>query len=274
MWRKILLSIWLCGVAAAQADVLNDTVNGPHPAEPMPARLVVAGITLRHYPPSGQPPTEEITVARGAQHLLWFGDQHFELNYQMDSTDPLVILTGWTGGAHCCFTLHVLSLAPGVRQQAIGVDDNDEVGFIEQKDGPPLLQFGDFNFAYWHAAFVDSPAPRVILRWDPAARRYAADFAAMRANAPKPAEPKGEIGPALWRGMLDLIYAGQAPAARQLLDHAWPQGHKGKERFLACFTKQLRSGKLWRQFGLGHGLEADAAFPPLPVSARACRADW
>ncbi|MEI9988224.1 MAG: hypothetical protein WDN69_37075 [Aliidongia sp.] len=173
---------------------MNDTANGPHPVEPLPAKLVVAGVTLRHYPPAGDPPTEELTVARGTTHLLWLGDQHFELNYKRDGASPLVIVTGWTGGAHCCFTLHVLSLAPGVRHQAIGVADNDEVGLIDQPDGPPLLQFGDFNFAYWHAPFVSSPAPRVILRYDPASRRYQADFTAMRANPLAKPEIGGEPG--------------------------------------------------------------------------------
>ncbi|MEI9988225.1 MAG: hypothetical protein WDN69_37080 [Aliidongia sp.] len=74
--------------------------------------------------------------------------------------------------------------------------------------------------------------------------------------------------------MLDLIYAGQAPAALQLLDTAWPAEQPGKARFLACFTRQLRSGRLWREFGLGRGLDADASFPRRPVSPRACQDDW
>jgi len=276
-WRHIMIGLACLGLGTARAEVLNDTVNGPHPVLDLPARLTLAGVTLHHRATKGAPRTELLGVARGGQILLRLRDQHFELNYLHPEPEPLVIATGWSGGAHCCYTLHVLSLAPRVRHQAIGVDDNDEVGFIAAGDAPPLLQFGDFNFAYWHTSFADSPAPRIILRYDPAARRYAADFPAMHRDAPDAAALKdraGKTGPELWGEMLDLIYTGNAPAARRLLDLAWPSARPGKLRFLACFTRQLRSGRLWHDFHLARGLGAEATFPPSPIKARACRADW
>ena len=275
-WRKVLLGLACFGLAAARAEVLNDTANGPHPVLELPETLVLGDVTLQHRAASGTPAGETLIVTRGRHRLLQLRDQHFELNYQHPDGAPELIVTGWSGGAHCCYTLHVLSLDKPLQHQAIPVDDNDEVGFIDQDGAPPLLQFGDFDFAYWHAAFVDSPAPRLILRYDPVQRRYRADFAAVHQDPPDAAALQALVAKPqapLWGPMLDLIYSGNAPAARQLLDLAWPDGRPGKERFLACFTRQLRSGRLWQMFGLGAGFAAEADFPPKPITAKACQGD-
>jgi hypothetical protein len=276
-WWALMLGLACFGVAAARAEVLNDTANGPHPVLELPETLTLGDIIVERHDIASKPPGQSVTVARGRQRLVALQDQHFELNYQHADSGPELIVTGWSGGAHCCYTLHVLSLVPPLQHQAIPVDDNDQVGFIDQDNAPPLLQFGDFTFAYWHAAFVDSPAPRLILRYDPGSRRYRADFAAMHKDPPDTAALKALVAKPqapLWGPMLDLIYSGNAPAARQLLDLAWPEGRPGKERFLACFTSQLRSGKLWQMFGLGTGFAAEADFPPKPVTEKACQGDW
>lgn len=273
--RLALLCLVLCATTAARAEILNDTANGPHPVLDHAKTLVEDGVSL-HWRSSFRPPTETVRFRRGRRALLTLSDQHVELNYRHAGAAPNLILTGWSGGAHCCYTLHVFSLAPPLVHQAIAVDDNDEVGFLVEGDGPPRLRFGDFAFAYWHTSFAESPAPTLVLRFDPATRVYRADFAAMRRDKPDEAALAARAAqtggaPALWGAMLDLIYSGNAPAARHLLDLAWPKGQRGERHFLACFTRQLRGGRQWQRFHLGRGFGADAAFPPVRISARACR---
>jgi hypothetical protein len=60
--------------------------------------------------------------------------------------------------------------------------------------------------------------------------------------------------------MLDLIYAGNAAAARRLYNLAWPSDRPGKAEFLTEFARQLNSGELWRGYRLGKLLDPDAVF--------------
>ena len=282
LWCAALAAILLAPPAAAESQILNDTANGPHPVLDWPKDFHIGVTRIEHVAcAEGQSKCHETLVVRHAQGAAWrLAATRIELNYIADhaGTGPDLIVTASTGGAHCCYTIHVLWTGPKLREQVIPVLDNDEVGFLTQSDGPPKLRFGDFSFAYWRASFADSPAPSVILHFDSAAKRYDVDVEAMRAAPPddsalagmaaeiKKAEsdlPKGDKPPAplLWSHMLDLIYSGNAASARRLLDLAWPDGRKGKDEFVACFAAKLNGGDWWRVAGLSKKLGADMAFP-------------
>ncbi len=271
--------------APALADaILSDTDNGPHPVLDFPPVLDIAGAQLQRtasHDSEGRP-SETLTVRRGQHVLLRLRAYQFELHYQAKASGagPDAIVTGWTGGAHCCFTIHAVWLSHDFRQQIIPVMDNDETGFLPDgrgPDAPPKLRFGDFTFAYWRASFADSPAPTVIFRFDSPTGRYAPDIAAMRKPAPddtavaamakevRGAErdlPKGDspAAPLLWKDMLDLIYSGNAPAAHRLFEMAWPEDRDGKDEFLACFTEKPSKGIWRRSEKLGRLLEAESVF--------------
>jgi len=281
----VVLAIAVLGQVPVLADeILNDTEDGPHPVLNFPPVLEIAGAQLYRdasHDSEGRP-AEGLTVRRGQHVLLRLRAYRFELNYRakVSGAGPDAIVTAWTGGAHCCFTIHALWLAHDFRQQVIPVLDNDEAGFLPDErrpDAPPKLRFGDFTFAYWRASFADSPAPTVIFRLNPPTGRYAPDIEAMRKPVPDDAAlstmardirdaeqnlQKGDTPPAplLWKDMLDLIYSGNAPAARRLFDLAWPESRKGKDEFLACFTEKLSKGIWWRSEKLGRLLDAESVF--------------
>ncbi|MEO1192953.1 MAG: hypothetical protein AAFY02_14425 [Pseudomonadota bacterium] len=164
---------------------------------------------------------------------------------------PDLALTGFTGGAHCCFSLQVLSLGTEVRLLAD----------IAGEDSPPLLkqitegrayeiELADWTFAYWHAPFVEAPAPRVILRWEES--RYVPALDLMRAPplsenelerlTEEIAADMAETGkpvPALWRALLERIYSGNSDQALTLLQQAWPEDLPGREIFWLRFGAQL-----------------------------------
>ncbi len=50
----------------------------------------------------------------------------------------------------------------------------------------------------------------------------------------------------LWAVMLDLVYSGNAPQAREFLDLAWPPNRPGKDQFSDEFFKcKLRDSPYW-----------------------------
>ena len=218
-----------------------------------------------------------LTVSRAGRRRYRLAAPLIEIVYRHDGPqaqdEPDLIVTDYAGGAHCCWTVHVIGLGAKLTEDRIAIRDS-ELEF-DHSVTPPRLRLRDYAFAYWKASFADSPAPLVVLAWDRQARRYLPDPAAMRQPAPDPAalsaaaaevraklaaSPGDRPDPALWERMLDLIYAGNAAAARQFFDQAWPPERRGKPEFLAEFTRQLRSGDLWRRYNLGRRLGTEGVF--------------
>lgn len=218
-----------------------------------------------------------LVISQGGRTRYRLTAQSIEIVYrragQKTDQEPDLIVTAYAGGAHCCYTVHVISIDGSVVDEKIPIRDSELE--LDSSATPPGLRFYDFAFAYWNAAFADSPAPLVVVAWDREARRYRPNIAAMRQPAPDEATlaasgaemraklaaaPPDRPDPALWGHMLDLIYAGNAAAALRFFDVAWPPDRPGKAAFLADFTRHLRSGELWRRYRLGGLLGADAIF--------------
>ncbi|MGH7125969.1 MAG: hypothetical protein ACREFI_16460 [Stellaceae bacterium] len=189
---------------------------------------------------------------------------------------PNAIYIGSSGGSHCCHTAHLIWIEGRAHDQDIPLGESDLK--IEARGGPPRLRFNDYGFAGWGDPTAPTPAPPVVLAYDPRVGEYRLDPDAMRKPAPSDAaladqaaeiRSKLEVGdshdPLLSGAMLDLIYSGNAPSARALLDAAWPEAKLGKDEFVQAFTKQLWAGETWRRFDLGRHLEADQAFPAPPA---------
>jgi hypothetical protein len=228
--------------------------------------------------PSGDPEAHEfLVIRRPGDQPIKLADHSFTMRTLQVGGGPgaNVIFVGFSGGAHCCFIAHLIWTEGGVRHQAIDLQDSELK--LETGPGVPRLRFNDFGFAYWNASFADSPAPTVVLAYDPRQGEYAADAAAMRKPAPTDAAlaqqameirttyeglRSEELDPALWAAMLDLIYSGNAGSARALVEAAWPPAKPGRDAFLKEFTAQLWTGSTWRRFELGRALDAGGAFPP------------
>jgi hypothetical protein len=174
---------------------------------------------------------------------------------------PALVVETYAGGAHCCTELVLFGLGP--RLQRLGRIDggNDPVRFRRRPDGPGLAAIVyDDSFACWHASFADSVAPEVTLAFDAghAAWRFAA--ALMRRPPPgadalkqeaatlrgDPAWRGGDPPPALRDRMLALIYAGDGPAARELLAAARAGAAADRDDFWHDLAeRQLRRSPYW-----------------------------
>ena len=187
---------------------------------------------------------------------------------------PNAIYVGYSGGAQCCYTAHLVWIEGRVHHQEIPLGESDLK--IEARAGSPRLRFGDFRFANRKAPSASSAAPEVVLAYDPRRGEYGLDPDAMRKPPPSDAALADQateirnkdqalagdaLDSALSAAMLDLIYSGNAGSARALFDAAWPEAKLGKEKFLADFTQELWAGETWRRFELGRLLDADRVFP-------------
>ena len=187
---------------------------------------------------------------------------------------PNAIYVASSGVGRCCFTAHLIWIDHRMHHQAIALLDAELR--MEARNGPPRLRFQDHGFVGADAPGPSARRPDVVLTYDPRVGEYALDPDAMRKPAPTDSAlaeeasdirkqletaPAEEVRPILALAMLDLIYSGNAPSARGLLDAAWPAPGSGKDEFLAEFTRQLWAGETWRRFQLGRLLEADQAFP-------------
>ncbi len=164
---------------------------------------------------------------------------------------PNLVLLSFSGGAHCCFTLEVYALEPSF-QLIASIDGENSPPLLKQRDGEAayVVELVDWTFAYWHAPFIESPAPLVYLRWNGEAYEPAPDLMRGPSLSENDLERKidalakdmaeaGKPVPALWREMLMMVYGGQADAAFRLLDASWPEDLEGRAAYLTQFGAQL-----------------------------------
>jgi hypothetical protein len=171
---------------------------------------------------------------------------------------PNLVISMWTGGAHCCFSYNILELGDEVKQIGeINAGHSDACRFRREEDGRLDFIVSDWTFAYWHASFAESPAPDVILRYETGGYKVAADL--MRKAAPSEEEFRQLVGKGrhlkldqdgwpeseFWETMLDLIYAGHSDLAWKFCDLAWPGDKRKKAEFLKEFRAQLAQSRYY-----------------------------
>lgn len=181
---------------------------------------------------------------------------------------PNVIVSDWSGGAHCCFTLRVFELGEEFKEIAkIDAGHSDGAKFVDlDHDGFYEFEGNDWAFAYWRASFMYSPAPRIVLKYraghfrlaydlmkkpGPSPEEFAAIVRDVKANeewtdaAPPDCDMNCGVPIALWKNMLDLMYTGHPDLAWQLLDKSWRPTRKDKAAFVKDFCQQLHDSQFW-----------------------------
>ena len=182
---------------------------------------------------------------------------------------PNLVVSEWSGGAHCCFTYHIFQIGNQFKYLGSVEGVNSGVDFKDvNRNGDLRLVVYDWTFEYWHAGFSDSPSAQVILRYQKG--KYKPDLELMRKPAPTQQTLKakakeiekafGEVvsdhdqafsAPSvLWGEMLDIIYSGNMKSAWELLDLSWPTDKPGKSKFRKAFFKQLSTSPYYRYISL------------------------
>jgi len=182
---------------------------------------------------------------------------------------PDVVVSYYSGGAHCCEDLLVFELEPKFSMLArIALGNADGSVFKQDpKDRRYRLETADNIFAYWHMSFAGSPLVGVLLEAaDDGRGEVRFRLATEKMHKPTPTEDEwrrtdlrlakeafrpGEAidnyyaGAGLWSPMLDRIYASQDAWAWKTLDAAWPAKRPGKEAFLKEFCQMLKDSPYW-----------------------------
>jgi len=200
-------------------------------------------------------------------NIIFGGDKYTNNLIQMGrnitgDNEPNLVVSEWSGGAHCCFTFYVFQIGSKFKLlDSVDTRNGSDSDFKDLRgEGKLELVMYDWTFEYWNASFVESPAPMVILQYrnnkyrpdlelihkpaptDQELQNMANEVKAKFAAAVKSnADVKWTAPPELWGKMLDLIYSGNMASAWKLWDLSWPANHLGKKLFLKDFTEQLQT---------------------------------
>jgi hypothetical protein len=125
-------------------------------------------------------------VYEGARHVVTFGTPGTLAAYtvnDLSSTDingdglPDLVVSAWSGGAHCCYSSGVYSVGEDIRPVLALATGNCGPGEFEDLDGNGTREFVtcDDRFANMYCSFADSPLPRVVYSYDATRGIYAVD---------------------------------------------------------------------------------------------------
>jgi hypothetical protein len=177
---------------------------------------------------------------------------------------PDMIVSLFTGGAHCCTSHFVFELEPTFKLLATLNDSDDDLAHFarDPKDHRYSYFTADWTFAYWPTCFACSPSELVILRWAddakgggfhlaldkmqkpaPTAAAWNKDLAAIRAVVNQ--GNADSIGQTLWQNVLDLLYSSQSDLAWKLIDAAGPKAQQKPLPALSDFCSLLRQSPYW-----------------------------
>jgi hypothetical protein len=193
------------------------------------------------------------------------GDAELRIPRVEDGTDlsgrghPDMIVTSWSGGAHCCITRYVLELEPKLRVIAEVYDGDSDLGHFERRpDGGYEYLTGDI-WSYWPGSFAGSVSHAVKLRWQGDALRL--DVAGMRAPPPTPQQWNealravdaavnsgglaDRLSEPLWDKVLDLIYTGHSELAWKFVREVNPAALQGNNPSLADFCEEMTKSRYW-----------------------------
>jgi hypothetical protein len=176
---------------------------------------------------------------------------------------PDMIVSLFTGGAHCCTMHYVFELEPQFKLLATLNDSNDDLAHFEREaDGKYDYITADWTFGYWPTCFACSPSEVVMLRWmnDKNGGGYHLDVDKMKKPAPTTAEwnkdlsaaqkvvtaaDADSIGTTMWQTVLDLIYSSNSQSAWKFVDALGPKAQQSPLPSLGDFCSLLKTSPYW-----------------------------
>ena len=76
---------------------------------------------------------------------------------------PDLVLEGYSGGAHCCWTYYIVSLGPSPRPIR-EIENERGIAFVRDSSGRIEIRTNDGKFDYLFLSHAESPFPAVYLR--------------------------------------------------------------------------------------------------------------
>jgi hypothetical protein len=173
-----------------------------------------------------------------------------------------LIISKWTGGAHCCNSLLIFDVQGEFRKigDIYGGNYNFEIVDLNH-DGIPEIRLTDDFLAYRFSSFAYSAGATVVLKYSnlhywvaPELMKSSAHLESFYAKIPKwrkllrkrdnPDWPP----PSFIQAMTDLIFTGNETLAFQMVDKVWVQKISGKDDFLKSYRKALADSRYYKEF--------------------------
>lgn len=174
---------------------------------------------------------------------------------------PNLIISNWTGGAHCCHFLHIFELGRKFRKLITVEANSSSIRLVDlDHDGFPEVEFWDGAIDYQFASFAGSPGGRVILKFKK--DHYEVATKLMKKSAPTTAKinnmkkrivlnfkknQTSELPHEFLKTMMDLSYSGHFQFALKLAGEVWPNERPGLEKFKSEFSQALRESLYWQE---------------------------
>jgi hypothetical protein len=176
---------------------------------------------------------------------------------------PDMIVSLFTGGAHCCSIHYVFEVGPQFKLLATLNDSDDDLAHFERlADGHYYYATADWTFGYWPTCFACSPSALVILRWTDDAKGGGFHLAMDKMQIPAPttmewnkelsaaqkvvaAGDADSIGTTMWQTVLNLIYGGQSDQAWKFVDALGPKAQQKPLPTLGDFCSVLKTSPYW-----------------------------
>jgi hypothetical protein len=209
-------------------------------------------------------------VYLGDRKLLMLGEPGAMTATTIDATSgtditgdsqPEVVVSTWSGGAHCCYSTSVYSIGSEVRPLLTIETGNCGPGEFMDLDGDKRLEIitCDDRWGYTYCSFAESPFPRVVFAYNPdrgeyevATPRFASgvrdeiEAQTKEARTRMAAEGGKDAGRdkcTVLRPALSLLYAGRLDEGRALIRDLY----RGDD--LDAFEREVvegaRASRLW-----------------------------
>lgn len=172
---------------------------------------------------------------------------------------PNLLISKWTGGAHCCNFLYIFELGENFKKIVTVKSDSYNITLSDlDQDNIPEIQFWEGAIDYLFASFAHSSPGRVVLKFTDG--NYQISHEHMRAPLPSAdilSEKKVSIRAAFEQNessglpyeflelMMSLSYTGHLNEALGMADEVWPQRKPGLDKFKLDFKEALRSSDYW-----------------------------
>ncbi|MDX2132878.1 MAG: hypothetical protein SFY69_12580 [Planctomycetota bacterium] len=167
---------------------------------------------------------------------------------------PDLVVEGYSGGAHCCWTYIVIQLGDAPRELA-SIDAPDPGRFeLDEQHGLVVFRGTDPIWNYWNASYAASARPDVVLLWRDGAFRLAPHLMrtpepgedAVRASIDLAREESASSGQPAFLETVRWLYEGHPRVAWRVYDEGSPGiSAESTAAFRSEIERTLRQSRYW-----------------------------